>query len=406
MPHYYGYLYAKLIAMVIYIQVRNTRIKIKTLFGIKKYLRISKNGDRETMPANLRIFVSSTCADLFQERRDIADGLLVLNHEVILSEMPEKMPVHPHLSTVETCLEAIEKHADLVILVVSGRYGSSDEEGRSITMREFVAAKEAGLPILAFVRQAIWDLKPVWKRNRDGDFRPHVEDNRVFQLIEMVESQRRGNWIFPFFEAKDIVNIISYQLSCLFRDYLSLERRKRRELYFSYVNQYNVMFRQDGTCYRTAQYCLINNTSEVISSYLCGDTMDRPMSLDEFGLAVRDEHGDKLRYEMSVNTDNYKRWDLFFKNPLLPGESVRFYTQYISCDQGQYQGQHTRHVKEGIITYVFPKEFVVGEITIEVRDQYGWRDSETASIFESSFCRVVTIPYGVVEGVSQFRIKW
>lgn len=320
--------------------------------------------------------------------------------------MSEKMPVHPNLSTVEICLEAIEKHADLVILVVSGRYGSSDKKGRSITMREFDAAKEVGLPILAFVRQSVWDLKPIWNRNKEGDYGPDVEDNRVFQLIELIESQRRGNWVFPFYEAKEIVNIISFQLSCLFRDYLSLERRKRRELCFNYVNQYYVMLREDGTCYRTVLSCVTNNTTEAISSCLVGDTMDRAISMEEFGLTIRDEYGNELAYEMLVNTNNYKRWDIYFKKPLLPGESVRFYTQYISCDQAQYQNQSTRHVKEGTITYVFPLEFVIGDINIEVRDQYGWQKSKSATVFQSPLCRVVTIPYGEIDGISQFRIKW
>lgn len=145
------------------------------------------------MAANLRIFVSSTCNDLFQERRDIAEGVLALGHSVVLSEFAEKMPVHPQLSAVANCLDAIRNHADLIVLVISGTYGSTDHTGRSITLHEYLEARSRRLPVITFVRQKVLDLLPLYRKQPTADYSPTVADNRVFELLERVMSEQKGN---------------------------------------------------------------------------------------------------------------------------------------------------------------------------------------------------------------------
>jgi hypothetical protein len=180
-----------------------------------------------------------------------------------------------------------------------------------------------------------------------------------------------------------------------------------KRLLFRYVNQHNFMLDLDGYCYRTIQYCLENTTGKPLASYMMGDTSDLPLSISEFNLRIADETGVALRTEFSVDTPNYKRWDTFFRSPLMPGERARFFAQYYSCDVGKYQGQHTQRVQEGVIHYVLLREVSSNGITVAVRDERGWRDVEgQMRLFELPHHRVVLLPYRKIESVYQFRIQW
>ena len=70
------------------------------------------------MSEPLIIFLSSTCYDLFQERRDIAFALTNLGHKVIVSDQPLNMPVDPFLHPVESCLKAIRDYAEVVVVII------------------------------------------------------------------------------------------------------------------------------------------------------------------------------------------------------------------------------------------------------------------------------------------------
>jgi hypothetical protein len=182
------------------------------------------------MSGRLRVFVSSTCHDLFQERRDIREALLELGHEVIVSDEPSSIPVSPFLHSYDTCLEAIRKHADLVVVVVNRRYGGTDSGGRSITLLEMREARKRLLPCFVFVRRTTLDILPLWQARRDGSFEPHVEDNRVFEVVDEVRRQTTGNWLFPFESSQDLCATLRAQLSALLRSLLARPTAQARPI--------------------------------------------------------------------------------------------------------------------------------------------------------------------------------
>jgi hypothetical protein len=261
------------------------------------------------------------------------------------------------------------------------------------------------VPVLAFVRQKILDLKPLWERDQSVNLSPTVEDNRVFELIKLVSDQAAGNWLFPFTDSQDIMRVLGFQLSGLLRSKLQAERLAVHELYFRYANQHNVLLRADGMCYRMVQYSLVNNTGEPLPSYVMGENSDRPIANSEFALVVTDASGSRLAFNYIINSPQQRRWEVIFDRPLPPRQALQFYTQYASFDVDGYIGQHTRHVEEGFISYVLPRALVGGAITADVRSNAGWRPVNDF-VFASGDTRVASIPYGEVSGVSQFRIRW
>ena len=115
------------------------------------------------------IMVSSTFYDLRQIRTDlytfISDNL---GYIPLLSELPS-FPVDPDVDTIENCRRRVEQNADIMVLVIGGRYGSIDSKTvKSITNLEFLAARAKGIPIYAFVDKSVLSILPVWKTNLEG----------------------------------------------------------------------------------------------------------------------------------------------------------------------------------------------------------------------------------------------
>jgi len=74
------------------------------------------------------VMVSSTFYDLRQVRTDLENFLSRdLGYHPLLSEFAS-FPVDPDKTTVENCRRRVEKNADILVLVIGGRYGSVSHE--------------------------------------------------------------------------------------------------------------------------------------------------------------------------------------------------------------------------------------------------------------------------------------
>lgn len=78
--------------------------------------------------ANINIFVSSTCYDLSQIRNDIRDSITGWGHNPILSEQND-FPIDPQLDNWENCINAVKNYADIFVLIVGEKYGSTGKTG-------------------------------------------------------------------------------------------------------------------------------------------------------------------------------------------------------------------------------------------------------------------------------------
>lgn len=359
------------------------------------------------MSANLRIFVSSTCADLFQERIDLSLALLELGHSVTISESPETMPVNPRLSCVENCLAAIENHTDLLCLVISGNYGNTDESGRSITKREFLKAKAMGIPTLAFVRKKVWDLMPVHKNNPTANFLPHVTDNRVFDFIKKVGGENGEGWIFSFTDTTEIISALKYQLSCLLRSSISSPEIRQHSVYHKYANNYSVRLSSEGWCQRSLDYHIVNHSDAPIKRILMGDASDIDINVADMNLKAQDFSGRTLKPEFLLVSPRFKRWELILEKPLEPGGELAYSVSYLSADLGQMQTGHTLPALHGSIRYMFPPRSI-GVITeAHVRRMSGWESVfDRLSVHEVNGSTSIACCYGEGSSSFQFRLRW
>ena len=175
------------------------------------------------------VFVSSTCYDLKQIRQDIRDFIEDdLGYEAILSEY-DSFPIDPDKDTINNCLRVVEQRADIMVLIVGGRYGYITDHGnKSITNLEYLRAKSKGIPIFVFVDRKVIDILPIWKKNKTADFSNVVDSSKIFEFVDLLRN-KDSNWVHEFNTGKDIKNCLKKQLAYLVNDSLYLRRRLNKE---------------------------------------------------------------------------------------------------------------------------------------------------------------------------------
>lgn len=98
------------------------------------------------MDKRYQVFVSSTFADLQDERQAVMQALLSLDH------FPAGMEMFPAADDDQWALiQGVIDDSDYYVLVIGGRYGSVSEKGISYTEMEFDYALAKRIPILAFI---------------------------------------------------------------------------------------------------------------------------------------------------------------------------------------------------------------------------------------------------------------
>ena len=169
------------------------------------------------------VFVSSTCYDLKQVREDLKE-FIENNYgfEALLSEF-DSFPIDPCVGTFENCLNNVDKHAGVFILIIGNRYGFVTDQGKSITNLEYLHAKAKGIPIFVFVSKNLYNSLPVWRNNKNGDYSPITDNSKIFEFIaEIYDSAHQ--WVYTFESAHDIKMTLKNQWALTFFDGLKYNK--------------------------------------------------------------------------------------------------------------------------------------------------------------------------------------
>ncbi|MFZ2146122.1 MAG: DUF4062 domain-containing protein, partial [Sedimentisphaerales bacterium] len=135
------------------------------------------------MDKRYQVFVSSTYADLQQERQKVIQTLMEMDCT------PAGMELFPAADEEQwEFIKRIIDDCDYYILIIGGRYGSLTPEGISYTEQEYDYAMSKGLKVLAFVHESPDDI-PVGKSDIDpmlreklDAFRARVSESRLVKF--------------------------------------------------------------------------------------------------------------------------------------------------------------------------------------------------------------------------------
>lgn len=135
------------------------------------------------MEKRYQVFVSSTYADLQEERRNVIQTLMEMDC------IPSGMEIFPAVDEEQwEFIKRVISDCDYYILIIGGRYGSVTSEGISYTEKEYDFANSLGLKILAFLHKnpeelpaKNSELNPELRGKLDS-FRRRVSDGRLVKF--------------------------------------------------------------------------------------------------------------------------------------------------------------------------------------------------------------------------------
>lgn len=135
------------------------------------------------MEKRYQVFVSSTYADLKEERHHVIQALIELDC------IPAGMEFFPATDEEQfSFIKRIIDDCDYYLVIVGGRYGSTTSEGMSYTEKEYDYAIEKKLKVIAFLHKNLEEI-PVGKLDIDPElrarltaFRDKLSSNRLVKF--------------------------------------------------------------------------------------------------------------------------------------------------------------------------------------------------------------------------------
>lgn len=135
------------------------------------------------MEKRYQVFVSSTYADLQEERRNVIQTLMEMDC------IPSGMEIFPAADEEQwEFIKKIISDCDYYILIIGGRYGSITSEGISYTEKEYEFAVSIGLKVVAFLHKnpeeipaKNSELNPELRGKLDS-FRRRVSEGRLVRF--------------------------------------------------------------------------------------------------------------------------------------------------------------------------------------------------------------------------------
>lgn len=122
------------------------------------------------MDKRYQVFVSSTYADLQQERQKVIQALMEMDC------IPAGMEIFPAADEEQwEFIKRVIDDCDYYLLIIGGRYGSLTAEGISYTEMEYDYAMSVGLKVLAFIHDSPDDI-PVGKSDIDPVLREKLNN--------------------------------------------------------------------------------------------------------------------------------------------------------------------------------------------------------------------------------------
>lgn len=157
------------------------------------------------MEKRYQVFVSSTYADLKEERRAVIQTLMEMDC------IPAGMEMFPAADDEQyQFIKRVIDDCDYYILIIGGRYGSVTQDGVSYTEKEYDYALDKGLKVLAFVHEDP-SLIPVGKSDISPDLRAKLEAFRARVC---------ANRLIKFWkEASELPGLVALSLSKTIKTY-------------------------------------------------------------------------------------------------------------------------------------------------------------------------------------------
>lgn len=178
------------------------------------------------------VFVSSTFYDLRHMRESVRRFIDQMGYTPVLSEEGTVF-YDPETTAAAACLKEVS-NADMLVLIIGGRYGSKMESGKSVTNSEYQQARRAKIPVFAMVESGTYNDYRVFKLNSDNRDAlnnitfPSADNLEIFDFIGDVETQAENNALVPFSTVGDVEEYLRAQWAGMLHNYLHTSNQEAR----------------------------------------------------------------------------------------------------------------------------------------------------------------------------------
>lgn len=135
------------------------------------------------MEKKYQVFISSTYNDLIEERKQVQDAILSMEHFPIGMEYFSASSEH-QWKIIKRAIDS----SDYYVLIIGYRYGSELPNGISYTEREFDYACQKNIPILVFLKQ---EGLPAIREHIELDSK---KQKKLKKFIEKSKLEREVAW--------------------------------------------------------------------------------------------------------------------------------------------------------------------------------------------------------------------
>ena len=151
------------------------------------------------MDKRFQVFISSTYADLKEERQHVIQALMEMDC------IPAGMELFPAADEEQwKFIKKVIDDCDYYLLIIGGRYGSTTDDGISYTEREFDYAVERGLKIVALIHDEPDDI-PLGKSEKD----PHLRN----KLLDFKNKVRRDRLVKSWRSAEELPGLVALSMT-------------------------------------------------------------------------------------------------------------------------------------------------------------------------------------------------
>ncbi len=186
-----------------------------------------------------KVFISSTCYDLEEERTQLERFINSYGFQSILSEYSDVF-YDPDEHTHESCVKEVI-HCDIFILIISGRFGGKyvSGSGESVTQAEYNEARKLNIPIFAFVKSDVLQAQLYYKENIKSEGKDFAKKIHYPSIKKQSDAISIFSFIQSVQQAKDNNAIESYNL---FSDIEIHLRKQWAGLFFSFLQKRKQQF--------------------------------------------------------------------------------------------------------------------------------------------------------------------
>ena len=151
------------------------------------------------MDKRYQVFVSSTYADLKEERRHVIQALMEMDC------IPAGMELFPAADEEQwKFIKKVIDDCDYYLLIIGGRYGSTTDDGISYTEKEFDYAVENGLKVLALIHGEPDDIS-FGKSEQDPELRN--------KLLAFKDKVMNGRLVKFWKSAKELPGLVALSMT-------------------------------------------------------------------------------------------------------------------------------------------------------------------------------------------------